>query len=119
MRLEELDGGKFALFFDGDENDMSAAYDIQERFENTIEDIVYVPMDGIEDDKLIKDRFLLTNPQASLINHFLWENLFTEEEQQERVNKMINDFFETGKRFTIEEYDFVEEEPFFDYGDAN
>lgn len=121
MELKELNEGKYALILDGNESDLSAAYDIQQRFEDSdaLEDIVYVPMDGIDDDKLYKDRFLIKNPKASIINHFLWENIFEEEDQLIQLDIMIEKFFSKGKQFVIEEYDFTTDEMFYDYGDAN
>jgi hypothetical protein len=121
LELKELNEGKYALILDGNESDLSAAYDIQQRFEhsNALEDIVYISMNGIEDDKLYKDRFLIKNTKASIINHFLWENIWSEEDQMIELDIMIEKFFSKGKQFVIEEYEFTEKEPFYDYGDAN
>lgn len=120
MRLERLSGGKFVLFFDGDETDLSEAYIIQQNFNQTetLDDIVYVSMEGIDDDVLLDHKWIITNPKASLMNHFLWEGLFSEKEQKERLDEMIYEYFKRGKRYTIEEYEFTDTEPFFDYGDT-
>jgi hypothetical protein len=45
----------------------------------------------------------------------MWEGLLTQEEQNERLYHMIDTFIDTGKQYIIEDYKFVEDEPFYDY----
>jgi hypothetical protein len=45
----------------------------------------------------------------------MWEGLLTQEEQNERLHHMIDTFIDTGKQYIIEDYKFVEDEPFYDY----
>lgn len=77
--------------------------------------IIYVALEGTDDKYLHPDRFLVKNYSASLTNHFMWEGLLTQEEQDERLYQMIDTFIDTGKQYIIEDYEFVEDEPFYDY----
>ena len=77
--------------------------------------IIYVSLEGTDDKYLHPDRFLVKNYSASLTNHFMWEGLLTQEEQDERLYQMIDTFIDTGKQYIIEDYEFVEDEPFYDY----
>lgn len=77
--------------------------------------IIYVALEGTYDKYLHPDRFLVKNYSASLTNHFMWEGLLTQEEQDERLYQMIDTFIDTGKQYIIEDYEFVEDEPFYDY----
>ena len=77
--------------------------------------IIYVPLEGTEDKYLHPDRFLVKNYTASLVNHFLWDGLFLQEEQNKRMWEMIDTFIDTDKPFIIENYEFVKDEPFYDY----
>lgn len=76
---------------------------------------IYVPVDGTDDIYLYPDRFLVKNRNASLMNHFLWEGLFTKEKQDQELMRMVDEFIDTDKQFLIEEYNFVADEPFYDY----
>jgi len=77
--------------------------------------ILYVCMEGTDDKYLHPERFLIKNHDASLVNHFMWEGLFTQDQQDERMWEMINQFIDTGKQFVIENYKFTKDEPFYDY----
>lgn len=77
--------------------------------------LIYVSLEGTNDKYLHPDRFLVKNYTASLTNHFMWEGLLTQEEQNERLYHMIDAFIDTGRQIIIEDYRFVEDEPFYDY----
>jgi len=77
--------------------------------------IIFVPLDGSDDKYLYPDRFIIQNREASLINHFLWEELLTDEEQDARLWTMVGEFVDKGKQYIIEDYEFTQDEPFYDY----
>ena len=116
MRIFERRGFVVAVF-NGDE-DLQELHDIQD---NTTlatgqkNKLIYVALDGTDDIYLYPDRFLVKNYNASLMNHFLWEGIFSKEKQDEKMMRMIDEFIETDKQFLVEEYDFVVDEPFYDY----
>jgi hypothetical protein len=119
MILEKIPNGKYVLYPDETDSDLCDL--IQSHFKNTqkLEDIVYVTKNGYTNEGLLSDRFLIENyKEGSLKNHFMWEGLYTEDSQKSRLATMILEFFEEGKRFYCEEYEYVEEEPFYDYGDT-
>lgn len=78
-------------------------------------DLIYVPMTGYMGDDLSSDRFLITSPKDSFHNHMLWEGLFDSEEQTEYIETCCRKFWETGKQMIVENYDYQEDEPFYDY----
>ena len=78
-------------------------------------DLIYVPMRGYVGEDLSSERFLITNPEDSFHNHMLWEGLFDPEEQAEYIETCCRKFWETGKQMIIENYDYQEDEPFYDY----
>jgi hypothetical protein len=77
--------------------------------------IIFVPLDGSDDKYLYPERFIIQNREASLINHFLWEELLTDEEQDARLWTMVGEFVDKGKQYIIEDYEFTQDEPFYDY----
>lgn len=77
--------------------------------------LIYVNLEGVEDKYLHPDRFIVKNYESSLINHLLWDGAFTLEEQEKRTYEMIDKFIDTGKQTLIENYDYVVDEPFYDY----
>jgi cytochrome oxidase Cu insertion factor (SCO1/SenC/PrrC family) len=103
--------------FQGDE-DLSTIHQLQDKFglagleKNKL---LFVSLEGTDDKYLHPDRFIVKNYTASLTNHFMWEGLLTQEEQNERLYHMIDTFIDTGKQYIIEDYKFVEDEPFYDY----
>ena len=72
-------------------------------------------MVGYMGDDLSSDRFLITDPKDSFHNHMLWEGLFDSEEQRDYIESCCRKFWETGKQMIIENYDYQEDEPFYDY----
>lgn len=104
--------GFVVCVFQGDE-DLTPLHELQDSTEN--KKLIYVALEGTEDKYLHPDRFLVRNYNASLVNHFMWEGLFTQEEQDRRMWEMINTFMDTNKQYIIENYEFSEDEPFYDY----
>jgi hypothetical protein len=97
-----------------DENDdLSRIHEIQDNTEKNL--LIYVSIEGTDDKYLHPDRFIVRNYDASLMNHFLWEGLFSQEEHDREMYKIIDNFIETGNQITIEKYEFVSDEPFYDY----
>lgn len=80
--------------------------------------IIFVPLDGNDDKYLHPDRFIVKNRTASLSNHFLWEELLLDEEQDERMWAMVDKFIDEGKQYIIEDYEFTKDEPFYDYSNG-
>lgn len=79
------------------------------------DDLVYVPLEGYEGDRLSPSRFLTTEPSSSFSNHMMWEGIFDDEEKQSYIEKCCRKFKETGKQMIIESYEFQQDEPFYDY----
>ena len=80
------------------------------------ESVIYVALQGYTNfDKLSKERFLVINPESSFINHLMWEGHFDSQEQEQYIEKCCKKFWETGKQMIIEDYDYQEDEPFYDY----
>jgi len=79
-------------------------------------EVIYVAMQGYSNfDKLSKERFLVKNPESPFDNHLMWEGLFDSVEQEEYIEKCCKKFWETGKQMIIEDYEYQEDEPFYDY----
>lgn len=117
---QRSDSGHIVCTFDGDEN-LQEIYDLQDSMcevghEDCIDQLVYISLDGTEDTYLNPKRYAVTNPKASLINHCMWNQIFDEKEQAEEIEKIVQRFIETGDQIIIEDYEFVEDEPFYDYG---
>lgn len=108
--------GRLVFVFDADE-DITWIHDEQNKaIENgTSDNLIYVALEGTLDTTLIPKNFLIKNYNASLRNHFLWEGYFTEAEQNKYLFTLIDNFIDTGKQILIEEYEFVDDEPFYDY----
>ena len=108
--------GKQIFIFDADE-DITHIHDAQEKanLNGTSDNLIYVALEGTLDNKLTSKNFLIKNYNASLRNHFLWEGYFTETEQDKYLLTLIDNFIDTGEQLLIEEYEFVEDEPFYDY----
>lgn len=79
------------------------------------DDLVYVPLEGYNGDRLSHNRFLITDPSNSFSNHMMWEEIFDEDEKQSYIEKCCKKFQETGKQMVIESYEFQRDEPFYDY----
>lgn len=116
--MEIIDHRGFVVcVFQGDE-DLSEIHDLQDNISLATgqnNKIIYVPLEGTDDKYLHPNRFLIKNYDASLVNHFMWDNLFTQEEQDRRMWEMIDTFIDNNKQVLIENYEFVEDEPFYDY----
>lgn len=110
MKLDYRD--HIVCIFDGDE-DLSWVHEIQNSTEKN--KIIYVSLEGTDDKYLHPDRFIVKNYSASLTNHFMWDGILTSEEHDRRMFEMVDEYIDKGKQFTIENYEFVEDEPFYDY----
>ena len=77
--------------------------------------VILVALDGCEDEYFPRDLSLVKNVKASFMNHMMWEGLLDDEEQIEYIKTQCARFFNTGKQMIIEDYDFQEDEPFYDY----
>lgn len=107
--------GRLVFIFDADDN-LGEIYDAVEAARaGGHNQFLYVPLDGTDDNRLDPDHFLQENYHASLINSLMWDGLFTEEEQDKRIWELIDNFIDTGKQYLVEEYEFSEDEPFYDY----
>lgn len=116
MRIFERRGFVVAVFNEGEDlQELHAIQDNTALATGEKNKLIYVALDGTDDIYLYPERFLVKNYNASLYNHFLWEGHFTEEQQEEYLTSMLDKFIDTGKQVLIEEYEFVEDEPFYDY----
>lgn len=107
--------GRLVFIFDADD-DLGEIYDAVDAARAGGQNLfVFVPLDGTVDEALDPQQYLVENYQASLINSLMWDGLFTEAEQNERIWKLIDNFIDTGKQYLVEEYEFNEDEPFYDY----
>tara|TARA_B110000977_G_C10802563_1_gene386891 strand:- start:13 stop:351 length:339 start_codon:yes stop_codon:yes gene_type:complete len=79
-------------------------------------EVIYVAMEGyFEFNNLSKNRFLVKNPESPFSNHLMWEGLLDSAEQEEYIEKCCKKFWETDKQMLIEDYQYEEDEPFYDY----
>lgn len=114
MESCELFNRKIIIF--RDDSDVDAILSSLYTSTDTLQDHVFVALEGSTDKRLPSDQFLIKNRDASLMNHFLWENLLTDNERDDKLLEMLTHYIKTGKQFTIENYQFVEDEPFYEYG---
>lgn len=108
--------GRLVFVFDADD-DITWIHDAQAKanMNGDGDKLIYVALEGTLDTTLNSKNFLIKNYNASLRNHFLWEGYFTKAEQDKYLFTLIDNFIDTGKQLLIEEYEFVEDEPFYDY----
>lgn len=104
-----------AMFDDHDTPD-----EMNERIIKTLgegENLVWVNVDGTPDDYIPEapECCLVENYKCSLINSLLWDGHLTDSQQDRRILEMIDEFIDNGTQFLLEEYEFVEDEPFYDY----
>jgi hypothetical protein len=111
--METIDYRGFTVVVFDETADLSRIHEIQNNTEKN--NLIYVALEGTDDKYLHPDRFIVKNHDASLMNHFLWEGLFSQEEQTQEMYRMIDNFIETGNPYLIEKYEFVADEPFYDY----
>ena len=107
--------GILIAIFNGTEENLEWLYELQDTSNLNKTDLILVAWEGSDDPKLDSDKFIIENREASLINHFMWEDLFSEEEQKVRLFEMIDNFIDNKEQVLIENYEFVEDEPFYDY----
>lgn len=77
--------------------------------------LVYVPMKGYVGEEFSHNRFLTDDPSLSFSNHLMWEGLFDWKEQLDYIIDCCQKFWDTDKQMVIENYDYQEDEPFYDY----
>lgn len=117
LKYEDIMFGYSLAIFDSDTCDKSQLYELQQRHidDNSLDKIVFVALEGSTDPKLDSSRFLVENREASWTNHMMWNAHLTEEEQNNYTYDSVREFIKTGKQMYIENYEFVEDEPFYDY----
>lgn len=77
--------------------------------------LVYVPMKGHVAEEFSQARFLTKDPTLSFSNHLMWEGLLGQKEQLNYIIDCCQKFWDTGDQMIIENYDYQEDEPFYDY----
>ena len=82
---------------------------------NSPSSLIFVAMKGYEKDDLPIDRFLVKNRTSPFDNHLLWEGLFDPKEQEDYITSQCQKFWDTGKALLIEDYEYQQDEPFYDY----
>lgn len=105
------------IVFDSDNCDKQELYNIQHHHitNDTLNQLVFVAFEGSDDSLLDSSRFLVENRQCSWINHMMWNGLLSKEDQDKYTDEQARRFVETGVQMYIENYEFVEDEPFYDY----
>lgn len=100
-----------------DEDHLSEAIKMQQIFvdDDALNNVIYIALEGIDTSALDPSRFLVKNKEASWINHMMWRGLLTQDDQRTYTINKVKQFIETNRQMIIEEYDFVEDEPFYDY----
>lgn len=108
MRLIECEGYNIIIFSDGESitEEVKASGDTP---------IIFVALDGTDTNTIPQERSLVKNLEQSFRNHMMWEGLLDDEEQLDYTTSCAERFFHTGKQMVIEEYDFQDDEPFYDY----
>ena len=77
--------------------------------------LIFIPMEGYAGNELDSDNFLVENYSASLTNSFMWDEIWTKDEHEKEVVRLVDKFIDTGERIVIENYDYEADEPFYDY----
>ena len=111
MNITPLPSGHYVVIFNNDESDQVINF----QKENEKDKLVYVCRDGTSNKYLYPDRFVVENYHTSMLSHLLYENKILEDQQEEHMLKMAQTFIETGRQVFIEEYEFSEADPFYDY----
>ena len=78
-------------------------------------DLIYVALDGCNDESIPKEQLLVKNSKSSFLNHMMWEGLLDDQEQLDYIEKCCERLYNTGKQMLIEDYAFQEQEAFYDY----
>lgn len=113
MPLKDCD----IILFDSDTCDRQHLYSIQQSHidNNTLDKLVFVALEGSTDPVLDSSRFLVENRECSWVNHMMWNGLLSDKEQTKYTDEKANKFLQDGVQMYIENYEFVEDEPFYDY----
>ena len=111
MTIEE----KSVVLFNGNQNSLDNVKKISKSQDYDENSIVLVNIEGVNDTDLPKNIFLLENPESSLRNHILWQGIFEDVESNEYIMNKVKDFILNGNQLLVENYDFEESEPFYDY----
>lgn len=111
MKLIDCTDYKIVVF--GSELTNEEFSDLARNYKDDV--LIYVSLDGCETKYFPQERSLVKNSKASFLNHMMWEGLLDDEEQIDYIKKCAEKFHTTGKQMLIEEYDFQEDEPFYDY----
>lgn len=107
MTVHDLDNGKRLIVTNAESLKRSAM----------LRGDVYVVLDGCDElpFDLSPDKLLVENYTVPMESHFLWRGLYTSEERTEYLIEKSKVFLKTGNQLYIEEYKYVETEPFYDY----
>jgi hypothetical protein len=106
-----------AVFFINEGDDTTWIHEIQDNYDQRglTSRLFYVPVDGCNDKYLHPHRFIVENYQHSLKNHMAWEGIFDSKDQMDFMVKTLREFQKTGKQLLVEEVNFDEEVPIYDY----
>jgi len=113
IETTETEFGYTVVIFDGDEDDLSWVHKLQD--ENPRHKLIYVALRGTHDKYLYPDRFLVENYHVDMKSHFLYNDLFTQEDIHEYLTQKCLEFARSGRRLFIEEYEFTAGQDFYDY----
>jgi len=110
MKILDCESYKVVLIEKGDTPDL---FEVPEQYNE--EELIYVPLVGVQSNALDASRFLVKNPESSFKNHMMWEGLLDDSEQTDYIFRCARRFHETGEQMLIEDYEFQSDEPFYDY----
>ena len=102
--------GHLLVVFDKDQ-DLSSIHALQD--ENRA--LVYIALDGTDDKYLHPEKFVVENYETSMESHFLYHGKILPEDRDAYCEQLATKFIETGKQIFIEDYEFTQAEPFYDY----
>ena len=80
--METIDYRGYTVVVFDETADLSRIHEIQNNTEKN--NLIYVALEGTDDKYLYPDRFIVKNYDTSLINHFLWEGLFTKKSMKKK-----------------------------------
>lgn len=109
MKIVTHNGYKIVIFSEVTES----IKDLRNQYKE--DELIFVALEGVEAEFIVPGRSLVSNHQQSFLNHMMWEGLLDESEQLDYTIRCCEKFIETNKQMIIEEYEFQEDEPFYDY----
>ena len=111
-------GFSVCVFHGQDQDDLQDVLDVYTAWSAAGADrskLIFVPLEGYAGDELPTDNFIIKNKSASLVNHFMWKEVWDQDGQDKEMIRLVDKFIDTGEQAVIENYQYVPDEPFYDY----